>query len=287
MALTRIDPAMTTGLVKTTDKAGADSGGTSGQVVQLTSSNKVATGYLDTGTTNGKVVLAGGSDKIATSLIDTGTTDGKVVLMTTGDKLPAVNGSLLTPIIEALPVGMPLQTQATLLTAVPQDALDVSDGDFLKKLITGLAQSITPVRASSKFKIDVTWTGSITNAYATNRDVGLYLEQEVDTAAAPGTITYLQATTAGDRPSWIAPLSAASPTTSTGAVDDLLLWCNFTYIATPTYDLTEILAFRVGARIEGGHTSKTISTNRTVTDSDDTDHPRGVSSITVTEIRGA
>jgi len=290
MAINKVHPDMISPtVVKTTDKAGADSGGTSGQVVQLTASNKVATGYLDTGTTDGNVVLAGGSNKIATSLIDTGLTDGKIVQMITGDKLPAVNGSLLTSIIEALPAGAPLQIQSTLLAAVPQDDLDdtetVNGSTFYRKKVTGLSQSITPVRAGSSFKIEVMWVGSLALAPGTNRDLGLYLEQEVDTAAGPGTITYLQATTAGDRPPWIAPIALSSEATAATIVGEALLSCNFTYISTPSYVLAQILKFSVGGKLNTD--GETLNTNRTIEDTDSNDHPRAVSSIVVTEIRGA
>ena len=72
MAITRVHPDMVEGtaLIES-DKAGADSGGTSGKVVQLDASNEIATGYLNTGIEDGDVVLAGAGNHINTLLIDT------------------------------------------------------------------------------------------------------------------------------------------------------------------------------------------------------------------------
>ena len=289
MAINRIHPDLVEGTaIVGTNKAGADSGGTSGQVIQLNSSNKVATGYLDTGTTNGKLVLLDASGDVPTARIDTGTGANQVVQLTSDPKLPAVDGSLLTNVIESLPVGMPLQIKTTLLTTTPSDTVDdtetVGTSTFYRKKITGFAQSITPVRASSTFKIEVMWAGSLSNNYATNSDLGLYIEQEVDTGGDQ-TLSYLQAPTTGNRPPVIAPITITNPSTATSHIDDVIYSCNFIYIATPSYDLTETIKFSVGAKTV--NSGQTLNTNRAIDDSDANTKPRAVSSIVVTEIRGA
>jgi len=290
MAITRVHPDMVEGtaLIES-DKAGADSGGTSGKVVQLDASNEIATGYLDTGTTDGKVVLVGGSDKIATSLIDTGTTDGKIVQMAAGDKLPAVDGSLLTSILQALPVGMPLQIQSTQTDTDFEDALDTVSGDFSQSSVSNLITTLTTIRASSKFRIDVTWSGQLeTGSGTTNetvvRDLGFYLVQIVDVGGA-NTTSKLTGETEDTRHPVIAPVSINSLSTSGAVVADYLINCTFSYIVAPSYTVGQDISYQLAASVI--ETGTTLHTNRSVTNDNDNENMRSVSSIIVTEIRGA
>jgi len=300
MAITRVQPGMVEGTAIVGSKAGADSGGTSGQVVQLNASNEIATGYLDTGTTDGKVVLAGGSDKIATSLIDTGTTDGKIVQMQSGPKLPAVDGSLLTSIIEAFPVGMPLQMQSAQTGLKFGDPLDtewVSGGGdgttdkFYQSNVSNLIVTLTPKLAASKFRIDVTWSGDLNNGTAEksdetlNRDLGFYLEQIVDVGDA-NTPSKLTGVVEGIRHPVISPISISQYDSSNDTNAVHLLNCSFSYIATPSYELGEVISYQLGASIID-EDNTTLYTNRPVSSTVDNAHMRSVSSIIVTEIRGA
>ena len=283
-------------VVKTTDKASNSGGGTEGQVVQLTDANKIHTVYLDVGTTDGKIVQAITGDKIHSSLIDTGTTDGKIVQLITGDKLPAVNASLLTSVIEALPAGMPLQIQSTQTSAEFEDIVDgeVSIGGttYHEKIVSNLNVSIVPARASSKFKIDVAWhggfddsgTGDGTSYWPYLANLGFYLVQVVDVGGAD-TTSNLQGTIEGGRNPVIATVSVNSLATGTGTNADYLSNCKFSYIVTPTYDLGETLKYSLAVR--SNQVDNYLVTNRCVDNVDGNTSQRTVSSISVTEIRGA
>ncbi len=291
MAITRIHPDMISPtVVKTTDKAGADSGGTSGKVVQLNSSNKIATGYLDTGTTNGKVVLADGTNKIATSLIDTGTEASKIVQLDGSSKLPAVDGSQLTSIIEALPIGMPLQIQTTQITSTVTTALSSSvtkDSETLyENVIAGYETTVTPKRTGSKFLVEVSWNGGLGNStpnspYADNATLGFYLTQSI----AGGSATYLQTADDGKRNPAISGVHISFAGHSAESIDEYLLGSHFTYLASPSYTAGQTVKFQLGARV---HTaSLTLQTNRTVDDTDQGETVRAISLMNVTEVRYA
>ena len=299
MAITKVHPDMISPtVVKTTDRASNAGGGTEGQVVQLTDANKIHTVYLDDGTTDGKIVQAGGSDKIATSLIDTGTTDGKIVQMTTGDKLPAVNGSLLTSIIEALPAGMPLQIQSTQTSAESATIIDsevtVGAVTYWEDTIPSLSVNITPVRLASKFKIDVTWFGGLdtsasgdgTSSASVITNLGFYLVQIVD-VGGDNTTSNLQGVTEGDRNPVIANVSISTSDTTAGTLADKLFNSKFSYITTPSYTLEEVLSFTMAVRVDDE--DPYLVTNRSVDSAavNNGNSLRPVSSIVVTEIRGA
>ena len=291
MAITRIHPDMISPtVVKTTDKAGAVSGGTEGKVVQLNSSNKIATGYLDTGTTNGKVVLADGTHKIATSLIDTGTGENKIVQLDGDSKLPAVDGSLLTSIIEALPIGMPLQIQTTQITSTVTTALSSSvtkDSETLyENVIAGYETTVTPKRTGSKFLVEVSWNGGLGNStpnssYADNATLGFYLTQSI----AGGSATYLQTGDDGKRNPAISGVHISFAGHSAENIDEYLLGSHFTYLASPSYTAGQTVKFQLGARV---HTaSLTLQTNRTVDDTNQGETVRAISLMNVTEVRYA
>ena len=297
MAINRIDPEMVEGTAIVGAKAGADSGGTSGQVVILNASNDIATGYLDTGTTNGKVVLAGGSDKIATSLIDTGTSADQLVQMQSGPKLPAVDGGDLTlslaSISAAMPTGFPIQTVTKQLKTKFEADIDIADGDFYTTPIddgigNALTLNITPSLAGGSFKIDVTWSGGYESATNSSdedeyRQLGFYLIQIVDLAGSD-TTSDLKGTVQDDRMPIIAPVSTGHHDGTNTTNAKYLLSCNFSYIATPSYTLSDVLQYKLACRIDQPDTS--IWTNRTVTNSDNTFSHRSVSSISITELKG-
>tara|TARA_B100000749_G_scaffold24539_2_gene17502 strand:+ start:646 stop:1557 length:912 start_codon:yes stop_codon:yes gene_type:complete len=303
MAITRVHPDMVEGTALIdADKATAGGGGTGGDVVQLQSSNdKIHTSYLNTGIEDGDVVLAGDGNHINTLLIDTGTLEGEIVKLGVSGKLPAVDGSLLTSIIEALPAGMPLQTQSTQTALEFFDSLNtdwLSGGGngttdkFYQNNVSNLIVTLTPARASSKFRIDVTWSGGLDNGAGNsdeslNRDLGFYLTQVVDIGEGSEATSKLTGTVDGVCHPLIAPVSHNSLATDNATVAKFLLNCSFSYIATPTYTAGEDISYQLGASIITENDTK-LYTNRSVKgDNTNQENQRTVSSIIVTEIRGA
>lgn len=288
MALTRIDPEMTTGLVKTDDKAPVDgeTAGEAGDVVALNSGLKVDYNHLPVGTAENNLIQLGSGGKIATDRLDTGTSEGQIVEVQSGGQLPALDGTLLTNISSvSVTSGQVIkiahaQLTANVTTTLPVGSLhSVQDAD-----IAGMAVTLTSPLAASKVKIEVSWCGEPAHIHAKSNHIFL-LKKTISGATTELANTQGSLGDPNYQPVGIMPAvgDLAYNTTS-------LQSCSFTYwdVAGTTDAITYKLVYRVlynAAAISGSN----LYTNRTVLDDNTSGagkaRERGVSSITVTEVK--
>ena len=128
--------------------------------------------------------------------------------------------------------------------------------------VTGLSVSITPTSASNKILV----TGYIMIGNNTNNSVGAYVTLLRDsTAIGIGD-------TAGSRSRITADISATSNSSLQGSVA-------FQFLDSPA--TTSATTYKLQIRSQ---TANTLAVNRSITDSDDANHTRAVSTITVMEV---
>lgn len=272
-----------------TDKTPKTTAGESGDVVQLADTTKIHSTHLNVVTdvdsgpgTSGQIVLLGTDGLINNGFIDSGPAAGEVMTVQSGGKILAIKGD---PLLDVIPENIKFYQT----TAAQSQAIDTEIEPFWETLIAGFSIEITPKLGTNAYlyKIDVSWVGGISESssgsgsdYTENAQIGMYLTR----TPSGGSSVDLGATGYSSRCNIISPLSIAFSGTNDTNTATHAASCNFTYIVEPHTDLgTDVQTFKLGIRTP--HEGCTVYTNRSVTDTDDKFSVRGVSTMTVEEIR--
>ena len=166
-------------------------------------------------------------------------------------------------IAPAIQTGAVLQTQFTQYTGTTSVSLSTITDTFL----TDLTVNITPKSTSSIIKLDThifhEWGVA---SYATESVWFFYRDS-----------TLLRAPVAGNRSSGIS-MSALSHPTDSGSTPETAYYSYFDLPST-----TSQITYKVGVRV---YQSDTLFINRTKNDTNNSNHERGISFISATEIGG-
>ena len=232
MSPTRIDPEMTTGLVKTDEKAPVDgtTAGEAGDVVALNSGLKVDYNHLPVGTAENNLIQLGSGGKVATDRLDVGTGANQLGQLTGSGILPVLDGSQLENVVTGtIASGQVVKIAYTQKTDSIEDSITEGDAHTIQDTeISGMAVSITPAASGNKVRIDVSWCGEPESVHFKTSHI-FYLKRTIDSADVD--LVNNQSTPGSNRLLGIMP--ASGDLTYPGKV---MQTCHFSYWDAPSTD---------------------------------------------------